>query len=111
MKNTPATPHSQLERLKKSLGLYALLGLGLVGCSTVPTLERVVQPVPSTNPVTPKPDPVTPAPVAPKPTLDLSPLKGVVLEANGSSQQAFQATLTDSSEVLRWSIVPNVGSL
>ena len=111
MKNTPATPHSQLERLKKSLGLYALLGLGLVGCSTISTLERVVQPAPSTNPVTPKPDPVTPAPVAPKPTLDLSPLKGVVLEANGSSQQAFQATLTDSSEVLRWSIVPNVGSL
>ena len=111
MKNTPATPHSQLERLKKSLGLYALLGLGLVGCSTISTLERVVQPAPSTNPVTPKPDPVTPAPVVPKPTLDLSPLKGVVLEANGSSQQAFQATLTDSSEVLRWSIVPNVGSL
>jgi uncharacterized protein YkwD len=140
MKTTPATPHFQLERLKKSLVLSALLGLGLVGCTSVPTVEPLVQPEPMANPVTPtKPDPkpttpppvvnnpqpdpitpplvvppVTPPPVAPPatpaPTLSLS-HSSVVLEANGSNRQAFQATLTNSSETLNWTLSPNLGSL
>jgi len=51
---------------------------------------------------------VVPAPL-PQPTLSLTPLS-TTLTAGGSSQ-GFQATLTNSSAALTWSLTPNVGSL